>query len=109
LISAFVCLYKVGVDFPVVRFPMWLVVGVISRDMILLIGSVVVRLVQGSLEIDPTMSGKATTFLEGVCVAAMLLQFQQVSILWIITMIFAMYSCMDYLRRGLKIIHVIPG
>src|SRR3990167_5156451 len=38
-ISAFICLYKISVLFETVRFPIWLVVAVISRDTILLLGS----------------------------------------------------------------------
>src|SRR3990167_1906280 len=39
LISAFVCLYTLGKTFGGVQFPLWLVLIVISRDVILLVGA----------------------------------------------------------------------
>src|SRR5690349_1147781 len=42
LISAFICLYRIGTQLPTVHFPLWLVVTVISRDVILLIGALLI-------------------------------------------------------------------
>src|SRR3989338_2065947 len=35
LISAFICLYKIGIQLGEIHFPVWFVVAVISRDVIL--------------------------------------------------------------------------
>src|SRR3989338_7116124 len=57
LISAFICLYKMGSLFGEVRFPLWLVLAVISRDVILLLGAIIIYIVQGRLSIVPTRWG----------------------------------------------------
>lgn len=44
--------------------PLWLVILVISRDLILILGSVVKYLTTGSLIVSPTLLGKATTVIQ---------------------------------------------
>ena len=62
LISAFICLYKIGTHFPQDRFPIWFIVTVISRDAILLMGSMILYILHGDLSIEATRWGKVTTF-----------------------------------------------
>lgn len=57
-VSSFVTLSVSG------PIPVWLVVIVISRDIMISLGSLILFLVEGSLEIIPTPLGKATTFLQ---------------------------------------------
>ena len=57
-VSSFVTLSAVG------PMPVWLVVIVISRDIMISLGSLILFLVEGSLEILPTPLGKATTFFQ---------------------------------------------
>jgi cardiolipin synthase (CMP-forming) len=105
LISAFICLYKVSVLFEFIRFPIWLVVAVISRDVILILGSTVILIVHGDLHIDPTIWGKATTFFQVIAVCGILLQWAYSPIIWYITLIFSVISCVDYIRIGIKILN----
>jgi len=102
LMSAFISLYKVGVGFSVIRLPMWLVVAVISRDTILLLGSMLLYLLKGRLDILPTIWGKATTFFQTVIVFGILLQWQFTEIFWYVTLILTVISGIDYIRKGLK-------
>ena len=44
--------------------PMWLAVSVVSRDLLILIGSLVVNRITGFSEFKPTRLGKINTFLE---------------------------------------------
>ena len=105
LISAFICLTIKGGVFPVVRFPLWLVVAVISRDVILLLGAMIIYLVQGSLTITPTKWGKATTFFQICCIIAMFLQGPISPVLWFITAGLTMISGVGYLLNGIKILN----
>lgn len=105
LISAFLCLYKVGVYFEVVRFPVWLVVTMISRDVILLLGAMIIQIVHGDIDIVPTIWGKASTFFQVFCVIGMFLQWSFSPMLWLVTMVFAIISGVDYIRSGIKVLN----
>jgi len=105
LISAFVCLYKVSALFETVQFPMWLVVSVISRDVILILGITIIYGVQGNLVIEPTRWGKATTFFESLCIFGILLQVAVSSYLWHVTLILVVISGIDYIRKGIKLLN----
>ena len=102
LISAFICLYKVGIYFEAVRFPIWLVVAVISRDVILLLGAMIILSLQGDLKLNPTRWGKMTTFFQIISVLGIMLQWSLSSLIWSLTLIFTIISGVDYIRQGIK-------
>jgi cardiolipin synthase (CMP-forming) len=106
LISAFLCLYVIRGDLPVVRFPLWLVVAVISRDVILLIGGTLIYLTHGNFFIEATRWGKASTFFQVVTVITLLLQWTGLEMLWIVTVFFVFISAVDYLRQGVKLLNL---
>jgi cardiolipin synthase len=105
LISAFVTLYVVGLQFDRLHFPLWLVVGVISRDAILLVGALVVHIAQGELIIKPNLLGKLTTAAQVFCVIGILLQFEYSSVLWSVTLILTICSGLFYLRQGIEMLN----
>jgi CDP-diacylglycerol--glycerol-3-phosphate 3-phosphatidyltransferase len=105
LISAFISLYKVGVLFPAVRFPVWLVVTVISRDVILLLGVMILYLVRANAVIETTFWGKWTTALQMASVMVMLLQWPQSFWLWLATLFFSIVSLIDYIIKGIQAIN----
>lgn len=106
LISAFICLYLVK-DFPDgVRFPLWFVLIVVSRDFFILLGCGLLYVVHGDLKIIPTKWGKATTFFQVSSVIAFLLQFQFSFLIWFVTVFFTFVSGIGYLRKGVKILNV---
>ena len=108
LISAFICLYRVGENLPSVSFPLWFVVTVISRDVILLIGALLVFLIHGQLSVEATLWGKISTFFQVIAVIAMLIQWP-VPIIWYATVLFAVISGVDYIRYGIKILNLPRG
>lgn len=105
LISAFICLTIKGPLFPVIEFPLWLVVPVISRDVILLLGAMIIQMTQGELTISPTKWGKAATFFQVFCIIGILLQLKFSVVIWFITVILTVISGLDYLRSGIKILN----
>ena len=105
LMSAFLCLYKIGDYFSAVQFPTWLVVAVISRDTILLLGAMIIQLVRGDITLTPTPWGKATTFFQIVSVFGMLLQWPWLSVVWYPTVVLTIISGVDYIRTGIKVIN----
>ena len=108
LMSAFFCLYLMNGYFPAVRFPIWLVVAVISLDVILLIGTAVIQLLYRNFEIQPTFWGKANTFVQVLCVIGFLLQLSISHYLWYITLILICVAGIDYIREGIKVLNNPP-
>lgn len=68
LTSTFITLAYLGM------FPLWLVILVISRDLILILGSVVRYITTENLEVSPTILGKATTVAQLVAVVNALIR-----------------------------------
>ena len=58
LIAAFVCLAVMHI------IPIWLTVLVITRDILILLGSLVLFMKNGAYTVKPSIWGKATTFLQ---------------------------------------------
>lgn len=108
LISAFICLYKVGGLLGAIKFPLWVVLTVISRDVILLLGSMIIYLVQGYLTIEPTRWGKATTFFQILCIFGVLLQWSFSFFIWGGTVVLTVISGLGYIGRGIKVLNVSP-
>ena len=105
LISAFICLYKIGILLEGVRFPVWLVVAVISRDLILLLGVTIIYLLRGEAALQPTFWGKATTFFQVLSIIGILLQWPLFSLAWYPMLVFTVISTIDYTRKGIKVIN----
>lgn len=102
LISTYFCLYKVGVHFEIIQFPIWLVIAVIGRDVILLLGAAIIRLVNGDITVNPTGWGKATVFFETIAAFGILLQWQKSSIIWFVVLVMVIISGCDYIFKGIK-------
>ena len=102
LICAFICLYKISVLFDKVQFPIWLVVAVISRDVILLLGATVIQIVNGDVHIHPTLWGRMTVFFQVLAVIGILMQWPLFSAFWYVILILVIISGVDYLFTGVK-------
>lgn len=105
LISAFICLYIKRAFFPVIHFPLWFVVAIISRDIILLLGSMIIQLVTGALEVEANASGKFTAFLQIICVLGVLLQLRFTFVFWYVALVATVFSGIIYIVKGIKIIN----
>ncbi len=105
LISAFVCLFILGKTFGEVYFPLWFVLIVISRDVILLVGSLIIYQVHGQLEISPTKWGKTTAFFQILCILGVLFQIEISQVVWYLTVVLTFISGVGYLRKGIKVLN----
>ena len=102
LMSAFISLAIIN-DFPNhIRFPLWVTLIVISRDVIILLGAVVIYMVKQNININPTKWGKLTTTFQMLSVMCVLVQFRFSYLFWTIASIFTVISGMDYVKRGFK-------
>ncbi len=105
-ISALLCLYKVGLDHDwAVRMPLWLVVAFVSRDIILILGSFLVELKVGIVEIRPNVWGKVTAFFQVVCIVAVFLQFHLALFVWWVALCSTVISGIMYMKEGIKVLN----
>lgn len=105
LISAFICLYIKRGQFDDLSFPLWFVVAIISRDVILLLGSMLIQVVTGKLDIEANRSGKLTAFLQIVCIIGMLLQLKFTIFFWFVALAVTMTSGIIYIKEGIKVLN----
>jgi len=109
LMSAFVCLYLID-EFPGgIQFPLWVTLIVISRDIIILLGAVVVYMVKQTINIFPTKWGKLTTSFQMASVICVLLQFKYSFIFWYVAVFFTVISGVDYIQRGFKSLYALDN
>jgi len=94
--------------------PFWIAVVVISRDVILVVGTVLVYMLGARVYPRPTWAGKAATFFQILTVLTGLLgRFLHVpivprSVLWLAAA-FTVISGLQYLVQGMKFLSAAPG
>lgn len=106
LMSAFICL---AFDKFVVKFPLWVALVVVSRDVLILLGAIVVYIVKQNIKILPTRWGKLTTTFQMSSVIAVLLRLKFAYLLWWLAVFFTVISGMDYIMRGFKILYALDN
>lgn len=107
LMGAFISLTLVN-KLPL-KFPLWVTLIVVSRDLIILLGVTVVYVVKGTIEIYPTRWGKLTTTFQMSAVIAVLLQLPFALIFWCPVVFFTLISGIDYVMRGFKILYAVDN
>lgn len=105
-ISALLCLYRVGVDHAwAIGMPLWLVVAFLSRDVILILGGVLLGLKSGLPEIRPNAWGKCTAFLQMICILAIFFQWQPAFFVWWIALLATIISGTIYIKEGIRVLN----
>jgi CDP-diacylglycerol--glycerol-3-phosphate 3-phosphatidyltransferase len=100
LISAYLCL-AVAASIPErLRLPPYVPIIVISRDAIIVLGSVVVFLIKGDLRICPSFWGKVTTFFQMMAIVSILVKFNYSFVVWNIAVALTVISGIDYVIKG---------
>ena len=88
--------------------PIWAVIVVVSRDAILLTGTLIANLTETDIDISPTVLGKGTTFAQICYVIGTMLQVTGKVPAWIVTpflwimVILTVGSGVHYLFRGIQ-------
>ena len=80
--------------------PYWYAVLVISRDVIIVAGSFIVHMLKGTLRIRPSITGKATTFLQMLTVCWVLFRFPYPHILVYCSAVCTVLSGLGYIMAG---------
>lgn len=109
LVTAFVVLSFEG------SIPLWVALVVVSRDVIISVGSLVIHLLRERVDITPTWMGKTTTVLQMVYIVAVLVDTTAALPVWVsgailaATIALTVASGLHYVFRGVKILNVHNG
>lgn len=103
LVSAFVCLSAAFSVPGHLRLPPYVPIIVISRDAILMLGSILVYLVTGDIKVRPSPAGKLTTFFQMMTIVSVLVGFRYSYIVWNLAAALTVASGIDYIIRGSRL------
>lgn len=101
LITAFILLYNISHLYFEITIPLWAVLIIISRDIMLLLGGGILLITNQKNRINPTWWGKTSTFFQMMTIVSLLLKFNLSYYIWNIAIIFTLISGIDYLRKGI--------
>jgi cardiolipin synthase len=94
------------------QIPFWLTIVIISRDVIILLGIVILFMLGKKLVIAPSLVGKSTTFFQIFIIAVVLLSNyteqpipQIIALLSWITLTFTVISGLGYIHQGIKLLN----
>ena len=105
LVTAFLSLSLITTLPPAYRLEAWVPLLVLSRDLIIVVGWLVIVLVTGNLEAHPSRLGKITTFLQMLTIIMILMDFPfSREVLWC-AMAFTLLSGIGYLREGNRLLN----
>jgi cardiolipin synthase len=88
-------------EFPVIP-PLWVVVTIVFRDLVILGGLVVLFVSSGEVEVNPNFLGKATTAVQMVTMLSILLLLPTSVILWNVTAGLTVASGVVYVVREMR-------
>lgn len=100
LVSAYICFAMAKNIPPYLRLPPYVPIIIISRDVIIVLGSIVVQLMTGDLKIKPSIIGKVTTFFQMITIVSILVKFRYSYIIWDIAVTLTVISGIDYIMKG---------
>ena len=107
LMSAFISLSMIK-EFPL-RFPLWVTLVVISRDTIILLGTVVIFIVKQNIDIYPSKWGKLATTFHMLSVIVVLMQVEFAYIFLWTACFFTVVSGVYYIKKGFKTLYAVDN
>ncbi|MFH1778662.1 MAG: CDP-alcohol phosphatidyltransferase family protein [Candidatus Omnitrophota bacterium] len=105
LVTAFISLTMANNLPASLRLPPWVSIIVVSRDVIIVLGAVVIFLMSGGIKISPSPLGKATTFFQMITIISVLLQYRHSNYIWNLAIAFTVLSGIDYIVRGARLLN----
>lgn len=104
LISAYICLSIVTTIPPQLKLPPYVPIIVISRDAIIVLGSIVIHMITGELKVAPSILGKVTTFFQMITIVSILVKYDSSFIIWNIAVLLTIVSGIDYIIKGSRLL-----
>jgi cardiolipin synthase len=87
-----------------ITIPPYITIIVISRDVIIVLGSIMVYMIKGRLEVAPSIVGKITTFFQMMTIVSVLMQFEHSAVVWNTAATLTIASGIDYLLKGSRLL-----
>lgn len=86
------------------RFPAWFPVLVITRDVVILVGSAVLHVLVGRVRVKPSWTGKVATVLQMCAIGWVMLQLRFLPLLFVVILagIFTLISGIIYVMDGVR-------
>ena len=86
------------------RFPAWFPVLVISRDVVILVGTMILYLLNGKVHVKPKWTGKVATVLQMIAIAWVMLQLRFIPLLYVVVVagVFTLISGIVYVTDGVR-------
>ena len=86
------------------RFPVWFPVLVITRDIVIVVGSAVLHILNGTVRVRPSWTGKVATFLQMAAIAWVMLQVHFFPLLYLVVAagFFTLVAGVIYVRDGVR-------
>jgi cardiolipin synthase len=86
------------------HFPAWFPVLIIARDAVILVGSIVLHLLNGRVQVKPHWTGKIATVLQMVAIGWVMLQLHFLSLIYVVGAagVFTFVSGIVYVRNGMR-------
>ena len=91
------------------RMPAWVIIVLVSRECLIVMGSVLVYHLTGRLDIRPTRLGKWATFMQMLTVLIVLLRWPHAAWCWSSAVALTIASGAVYLRRGARLLNSSPS
>ena len=114
LTTAFVVLSIKDLELPNL-IPLWLTILVLSRDVVLIVSTLVILLITGHRNFPPSIFGKATTLIQIITLTLVLLfnylgtAAQWLSVLYLATGAITVFSGLHYTYRGKRMVSEGPA
>lgn len=86
----------------VYRPPLWITVSVVFRDLVIIVGLVVIFLINGTIRVEPNLLGKCTTASQMITLILILLEWPMAVYFCYLTAFFTILSCLVYCVRELR-------
>jgi len=102
LMSAYITLSIANLK-ELITIPPYVMIVVISRDVIIVLGSIMVYMIKGALEVSPSILGKVTTFFQMMTIVSVLVQFSHSATVWNIAVTLTIASGIDYVIKGSRL------
>ncbi len=109
LVTAFLSLSLIPTLPEVYRLPAWVPIVVLSRDLVIVCGWLIIVLITGDLQAQPSRLGKATTVFQMLTIVFVLLGSNFAKFILWTAMILTVLSGIGYLRRGNHLLNFVGG
>jgi cardiolipin synthase len=110
LMNAFLWIYALRQSLPLeYRLPFWVVLIVVSRDLLILLGIAIFSFLKVEVAIAPNIWGKLTTLFQMFTILSVLLDCALSPFVWSAACLFTFISGITYLARGVKALNVIDN